>query len=962
MEEEVINDLVFISETLDFCKDSQEWNEVLIKLKNPNYTDSLFNIVLLPQHEYEIRIIGISVLLRFQVSPSQEIIPRFFPLLYDENYQSLIAQYIICSCDPQFLIQEIFPALCKDIQLQNENGPLIGLILCFFEFVRFRKMREENILQIIYQIIIDKPEILIDFRKKAIQTIILQINLIGFEESELLHQEVKNIIELFVNLPMNDENFQLFEYLLFFIKKNMTSLQDDTESDDISLLSPYNDEILHKVDEILDFIVKKSPLNPDDIYCSTILYYLVDIIKIRKLIIPFEKAFALLLIGEKQLSNLQEDVDYFQSVTILNSDDFNGIDKLDNNEEEDDYDEINDEDIIKEEIDSFVNDAKTLNDAQIHLLYYLCLLDTEYISDSIENCFSVINQSVYVNLTIIRYFSMMKCAIPIVFNPEEFNCFDNPILQYYLIEFCQIRALSIGNDENNESPDRIYASFLSEFKYNEYFKAMIESEDPVLIICTYSLISSAPRELIDNSIYEAALKAVLLIIPNLNISEARVAFVENIFSSYLSHGDTLEADVDDAKSIKYHDDPDVRRFLSDSIFMHSDIVISAFKEDSQEFFEILDYLFRNLTFDQEAVLSLTKILFYFTGGNIRQYISRNRTQQEGFVNITNYDLFFEEVSTLSLYLVMDYISDDSLAYCGFFIFANSFINIYYPDDQNYIEFIDNVYQMFTDDASLCVRNSLPPDIYDMILRIFIKNEKFLGIDTLCEEYCYKIPSITNEKWKILKNIQILVYELSFVLINKLQIYSPETVKSILYFLIDIFINQLNARKRLLFFDYYTFSSIGIIFARLSLSCNKEEFEEIMNGRPIQRGKRSVDIILNYYFEEIKDRFTDNNELVQKMIIVMYHVHSDNEHAQYLLALLVDHICKKLDPDNFDILSSMDTTISLTKEDIFYDDEEFLTHPLISASICELIRLIGQHPINQEVNDLFEHFVETYPNL
>lgn len=50
-----------------------------------------------------------------------------------------------------------------------------------------------------------------------------------------------------------------------------------------------------------------------------------------------------------------------------------------------------------------------------------------------------------------------------------------------------------------------------------------------------------------------------------------------------------------------------------------------------------------------------------------------------------------------------------------------------------------------------------------------------------------------------------------------------------------------------------------------------------------------------------------------------------------------------------------SSLGLIKENTFYDDIGFLSHPLISSSITQLIQIT-------KTEHLFESFLNTYPNL
>lgn len=66
--------------------------------------------------------------------------------------------------------------------------------------------------------------------------------------------------------------------------------------------------------------------------------------------------------------------------------------------------------------------------------------------------------------------------------------------------------------------------------------------------------------------------------------------------------------------------------------------------------------------------------------------------------------------------------------------------------------------------------------------------------------------------------------------------------------------------------------------------------------------------------------------------------------------------KKQNPDK------PSSTFALIRESIFYDDLDFLAHPLMCMSVCDLIQVIVKQPMNQKFGETFENFIKEFPNL
>lgn len=923
---------------------SSIWQEFSNNLTNPEFLNSLFNIVLSDKFSYQSRILGIAALIKFEINIDPQMIPHFFYLLSDEQFQKIIAQYIVLSSNHQFLCKDVFPSFYQQIQNQELINPFIGLILCFYEFVRIRQIRDETIIQIIYQILVNREDLPIEYKKMALETIILQINFTPFTKPELIKQDEKNILTLLLSYPVNENNFPMFEYLLFFINKHIL---------DVLEIEGSSEALFRKNSEILDTIISKCPLDPEDYVYTTTAYYLIDIFERMQIVIPFEKLFPILAIGQKQLNLLENSAYAFYAKFIGDSDFYTDEDNTPPDERIDPRD--------------FIDNIETLNDLQNRVMLYHCCLPNdikdEILRYDLNFCFSVMNQSLLTNFAIIRFFicasvQMYNYAFP--FDPKQFECFDHPILLYSLLDFCQLIVEYQGKSQN------IFYSFLCEFNLKTYIGTMINSNNPVLTLCAFSLAIRTPRELIDPDIYAALFCKTLPVILQLNAGDNRIELIDELMSMYISKDSIFSVSNINAYE---NNDPNIRRFLSSSIFFFNDSVVSAFKQEAANLFgNILPHLFSYLRYEFKTIQKFAEIFQFFAGGDIKQYVSRFR-KDEFIVNMSNYCLFFPEICQNISQLCMLFFSDQEFIDCGFSIFAMAFSNIYYPEDPNYIEFINFVYQMYYNDYKIIC--NLKVDIIDSILKIFIKNGKLEKLDDFCFVLC------NQDDYNL---IQSFIYEFSFVIINKYNVYPNEMVISIVKKLLRIFYNSVMKKEsnnnineeeeeedygdgRWIMCGLY----IGIIFARVALSLGKDAIQMLITSLRISKEKNEVYIFLRLLYESIQEKyFSQSDELHQKLIILLYFLLSDHKGAIQMAQILLYKMVVKL-KENFQNKKKQNpdkpsSTFALIRESIFYDDLDFLAHPLMCMSVCDLIQVIVKQPMNQKFGETFENFIKEFPNL
>ncbi|KAK8863998.1 hypothetical protein M9Y10_011692 [Tritrichomonas musculus] len=717
---------------------------------------------------------------------------------------------------------------------------------------------------------------------------------------EIKRLALKAVINQFLMVSPNDMetiNSDLTIFFNFFIKIDVRANFGllDYLLDFISCKVYFiNDQIRDKFSEQLIKIFEElpnAPLDSDDLITSTILSYLIQIMSELGIVAPFEKLFQFLVYGEKQLQYLRTSVDFFFSVFLGSTDEHDDNDDYDNEEE-------------------FEVNLRTLNDTQSQIQIYMLNQSMDYINNVIKFLKTQINQSLPVNLAIFIFLNQMPTL-------EDFDislicAFDDPILQYVLIDY------SISKISQNRSLDnRFYDFFMQNYKNFAY--ASLKSHNPFLILATFDLIYNSPIEIIESDIYVYTLIASMKsVYPCFEYEDNKIEFLTCI-ANYLTEFDTLQN-----LNLVLNDDPNTRRFKSSSVFKLPDTTINLFKQNADSLFgEGLLEIFNDCKGNPEIVNEFTKIIQIFAGGDINRFICRNHNNNEFLVDLSVYSTFFPEIFQFFEKIIGNCLSNSSISHCVYQIFIAIFSNIQH--NQMYLRYIELMYGHFIN----CNFDELV-NIYgiELIPRIFIRYGKLEKIDDFCIKLCQANPL----------NLLKLIYEFSFILINPNNVYQEKKVKM----LCSLLPNLLSKKTK-----FYS-KSITCIFARVALH-DKDKLVNYL-GRNLEHFLKNV---YKYYV----DLFKNFSELEQRMIIVFHALFSDKPEIAQITIMLQRLMIENLydvftKPEEFHYQFS---SLGLIKENTFYDDIEFLSHPLISSSITQLIQIT-------KTEHLFESFLNTFPNL
>lgn len=220
-----------------------------------------------------------------------------------------------------------------------------------------------------------------------------------------------------------------------------------------------------------------------------------------------------------------------------------------------------------------------------------------------------------------------------------------------------------------------------------------------------------------------------------------------------------------------------------------------------------------------------------------------------------------------------------------------------------------------------------------VLRVFIKYEKMEKLDSIVFCLCRLDKS----------NVNYLVYEISLILMNQKKIFSDEIVQEFSIFLRRI----LKGCPR-----FYTKSFLCIL-SRIALY-DRDRLEWVLDGENIE------EFIVSLISDISINSFKYFNELEQRMIIGLFSMFSSNEQIEKITKLLlyamIDYLDETFsDPNNGIESYPLKTSFGLIKESTFYDDQDFLSHPLISNSLSELLS-------QSDDDEKCQNFLQKYPGL
>ena len=156
-------------------------------------------------------------------------------------------------------------------------------------------------------------------------------------------------------------------------------------------------------------------------------------------------------------------------------------------------------------------------------------------------------------------------------------------------------------------------------------------------------------------------------------------------------------------------------------------------------------------------------------------------------------LFSDQIIRFVTQLANEMIQNNDLIYFVYQLFVNM---QFVTNDPRYLELVNFMYNHV---QSISAEISKMPNIH-RIVRIFMKFGKYENLDKLCFHLC------SSDFY----NIEYLVYELSFILINQNNFYSNESIANIINLIFEIYKSN----------PPCFIKPIVLIFARVALSSRK----------------------------------------------------------------------------------------------------------------------------------------------
>ena len=910
----------YLKSLLSAYKEDPEWIKFGEYLQNQEFSEGLFNIIRNPDYGTS-RILALSALKQFVVQIPNQAIELFLPLLNDNDsrIQSLIAYLIARSSDSTYLSETAFPLLISQIQNPEEQVNLIkGIILCAYEYVKRCKARNQNILEFLVKTSLVNTNIPIKIRKMALEAIIRQIQYCFYkdETSPIFQNDFNSFLALFNSIPIDDDNLPLFEYMLTFISSHQNLVSVEI--------------VQKKLEELFRiFVDKECPLRHDDYIKSTVLYTLIEVIFRFRIPIPFPMIFRMLTYHNDHLMNIGNNINDFFAGFIIESD--NNIECENDTEKEEEV-----SDYIEYKIQNLFDQACSINDVHYIIRMHTSNMHSpEYINDVICFCYEIINRSPNENLAIIQLFKSLPLTIPIIFDPTAFNCYENYVLSYSLLSFCFKR---IPNGRDEEKPFLLFA--MNNFK--SFAEVCLANDvNPTLILSIFDLTSNAPRGFISQAnqtieIYSDSLKKTIGIVLNtLSNIDDRIELVKKI-REYLYYFE------DENKcNIMLEENNAVKRLASKSVFKLPIPIIEAFKKDSFNFFGFLKMSLSENKSYFDVFYRLCKICRFFAGGNICHLINRNVGQP--LVNINEYNLFFPEVCQCVLEVFnefpfdnKDFEEDQLSVNCCFALLSYALCNIQCQDNPDYLSLIDKIYQLF---CKVYPKKIIESKLLEPTLRVFIKNGKIDKLVEICDFF------INHSDVILINDFQ---YELAFILMNG-NIYSLQCIQNLSKSLLLLFVKDVESKIS---------ESVLIVFARVALF-NKELYQMLLGPNYIPFLKKA--------YNNIVKKFKGLNESEQRIIFAFFALFSEDDQIrpriQLLLVKMVEYLNDVFDEsETFVNPTSITSARSFFLEDLFYDDQQYLLHPLISSSVCQLIQDIMAGVEKPELLRYLENFINKYPYL
>lgn len=755
-----------------------------------NLRKSLFNIVISQGYQTNLKQLAIIFAIRLKIPITTEDLPNFLPLLSNDTFRDLIAELIVISIDPQLVNLTLDGFL-------NERTPAstIGFIYVSYYLVKIQNTRNDFVIQNLLQIIAEFDNIQIECKKLALETVIKQFLM----TCDHLNSDFKAFLSYFVKINVA-YNFPLLEYCLKYISDNVyLILQNPNYYNELSI------DFSNKINEIFEYFLNKSQIDPDDILSSTILFSLIEVMNDLNIPASFDKLFHFLLYGDKQLFCVINNVDFFYNVFFGRT--------------IDDEDEEEEEDVIKN-FWSYYADFRTLNEAQSRIMSFI-YSTPQLKKEAIDFCLSNINQGIQLNLAILILVNNGLSEVN--FDVSMINHFDNSLLQFVVIDYV------IKKIQQNPTVENVYLNFFRSH-FNDFASCAVNSGNPIALLSVFYLVQNSPLHIIEPDLFTGVL-----------IGSIKIAF--QCFEEIVNKNDFIEQIKNyltqsacfSFADIVLSNDPKMRRFISKSIFVLPDKFIISLHNNSSDlfsgFFDIFNYCVGN----SPLFHLFTEIMNLFAGGNITHFICRDHSNGQFLVDMSDYSVFWPKIIQFSIPLIISLMNDASYVSFAYKLFASVFSVIHCPGDQSYQDFIGLMHNHFINSN---YEFFVKLQEIETILRIFIRNGKFEMIKNYCDYFCQH------------SQIKKFVYEISFILMNPTNFYSDEELKNFSLSLLKMAEQEQYAK------------SVTCIFARVALHDSQKIVNYLGNELIVFVNNSKIN-------EEYIHSFNSFNELKQRLIIIFY---------------------------------------------------------------------------------------------
>lgn len=267
---------------------SEEYQTFQSNIQREDFVNAMCSIVLNQEFPLHDRIINIYALKAFRSLIPKQCLEQLFPLIFDESVQQFIVQLFIASYDKQSIKEMIFPILFENFANNSTDYAFLkGAVYFFSEYIEMYKIRNVNILNILFEILLQSSHLKDELMILVFDTIIKQMLIIPRKNSKIRNHDLYMIFQFLKNIDVENTNIIIIDHILSFINERIWYCDE-----------LFDDVVYDKLFEILDIIVEQCPLSPDQFEITTPLYYLIRILKSKDCLIPLEKLFPILVMNK----------------------------------------------------------------------------------------------------------------------------------------------------------------------------------------------------------------------------------------------------------------------------------------------------------------------------------------------------------------------------------------------------------------------------------------------------------------------------------------------------------------------------------------------------------------------------------------------------------------------------------------------------------------------------------------